>query len=88
MTSISHSRTTRTYLGNSGCFYLPSCVILDEVWKKFQVDQHAKTPSHMAKVQKMKSSGKQITLKMSVEKSVEKGGQAIFNDDLSGTNFS
>lgn len=50
--------------------------------KKFQVDQHARTPSHMAKVQKMKSSGTQITLKMSVEKSVEKGGQAIFNDEL------
>ena len=49
---------------------------------KFQVNQHTRTPSHMAKVQKMKSSGTQITLKMSVENSVEKGGQAMFNDEL------
>ena len=49
--------------------------------KKFQVDQQ-RTLSHMAKVQKVKSSGTQIALKISRKKSVEKGGQAIFNDEL------
>lgn len=54
--------------------------------KKFQIDQHIKTPSHIAKVNKMKSGPIQSTLKQSFEAfKNENHSQSEFNEDLCKT---
>lgn len=63
--------------------FCKACSRIISCFKKFQVDQHAKTPSHIAKVHKMKSGPVQSTLKRSLEASpYNNHGQSEFNEDL------
>lgn len=52
----------------------------------FQVYQHAKTPSYVGKVNRIKSGPVQLTLKQSIEANInESHGQSEFNEDLCRT---
>ncbi|XP_023310524.1 CGG triplet repeat-binding protein 1-like [Anoplophora glabripennis] len=63
--------------------FCKACSKIVSCSKKFQVDQHAKTPSHISKANRIKSGPVQSTLKQAVEvSSNQHHGQTKFNEDL------